>query len=482
MTIRTRLFLLYLLVIAVSCVTLLWWITSAVRIRYLESMEESLVDTSVILASLLEKQVSGDRIDPASFRDAFTTAYARRFEASIYSILKTEVDLRVYVTDRHGIVVYDSDGGRAEGRDYSQWNDVKRTLRGRYGARASMVDPRDASSAVIHVAAPIHGRDGAIIGVVTVGKPPTYVNQFVAATRQRAVLYALPVVVVLGIVGWFGSIWITRPLERLTAHARALRDGRASTLPRLDSPEVHALGRALEELRDALEGKNYVENYVQSLAHQLKAPLSGVRGAAELLQENMPDADRARFLANIRTEAGRIQRIVDRMLQLASLEKRKALEDVEPLDLVALVHSAVDELRPVLQQRQLEVQVTATAAAVKGERFLLGQALLNLLHNAADFAPRGSTLDVKVRVVRERIVLEVLDRGPGVPDYALSRVFERFYSLPRPDSGAKSTGLGLSLVREIAHLHRGETRLENRTDGPGARAILELPRGDTAPA
>lgn len=475
MTIRTRLFLLYLLVISLSCAGLLWWLTGAVRIRYLESMEESLVDTSVILASLLEKQVAGDRIDPASFRDAFTTAYARKFSARIYSILKTGVDLRVYVTDRNGIVVYDSAGGRDEGKDYSRWNDVRRTLRGGYGARASYPDPRDASSAVIHVAAPIHAPDGAVVGVVTVGKPPTYVNQFVSATRQRALLWAIPLVSSLALVGWFGSGWITRPLERLTAHARALRDGHASALPRLASPEVHALGRALEELRDALEGKNYVEHYVQSLAHQLKAPLSGVRGAAELLQENMPAADRARFLANIRAEAGRIQRIVDRMLQLAAVEKRKGLEDVESLDFSALVSGTIDELRPLLRQRRIEVRFQGAPLMVRAERFLLGQAALNLLHNAAEFSAPDGTIEVAVSRAGGRARLEVLDGGSGVPDYALAHVFERFYSLPRPDSGAKSTGLGLSLVREIAHLHGGEARLENRTDRQGARAVLEIP-------
>ncbi len=475
MTIRTRLFLLYLLVISLSCAGLLWWLTGSIRIRYLESMEESLVDTSVILASLLEKQVTEGRIDPASFRDAFTAAYAREFSARIYSIRKTGVDLRVYVTDRNGIVVYDSDGGRAEGGDYSRWNDVRRTLRGEYGARASYPDPRDASSAVIHVAAPIHAPDGAIVGVVTVGKPPTYVNQFVSATRRRAMLWAIPVVLALALVGWFGSGWITRPLERLTAHARALRDGRAPAPPRLSSPEVHALGQALEEMRDALEGKNYVEHYVQSLAHQLKAPLSGVRGAAELLDEDMPAPDRARFLANIRAETGRIQRIVDRMLQLAAVEKRKGLEDVESLDFSALVSSTIDELRPLLAQRRVEVRWAGTPLTVRAERFLLGQAVVNLLHNAAEFSPPGSTIEVAVTRDGNLARLEVLDGGPGVPDYALAHVFDRFYSLPRPDSGAKSTGLGLSLVREIAHLHGGEASLENRAGQPGARAVLTLP-------
>jgi len=477
MTIRTRLFLLYALVITASCIGLLWWITGAIRIRYLESMEESLIDTSVILASLLEKQVVGDRIEPATFRDAFATAYARRFDARVYSIRKTAIDLRVYVTDRNGVVIYDSDGGRDEGRDYSKWNDVLRTLRGQYGARASLLKPDDHASAVIHVAAPIRTADGAIVGVVTVGKPPTYVNQFVRAARQRMFLYAIPFILALGVIGWFGAAWITRPLERLTAHARALRDGRASTPPRLGSPEVHALGTALEEMRDALEGKNYVENYVQALAHQLKAPLSGVRGAAELLQEDMPAADRAKFLANIRAEAGRIQRIVDRMLQLAALEKRKGLEDVERVDLAALVPATVDELRPLLEQRGLTVNVATAPAAVEGEKFLLAQALVNLLHNAAEFSPAGATIDVALTTGADRARIEILDRGPGVPDYALPRVFERFYSLPRPDTGAKGTGLGLSLVREIAQLHGGAVALDNRPDAPGARAVLELPLG-----
>lgn len=477
MTIRTRLFLLYALVITSSCIGLLWWVTGATRIRYLESMEESLIDTSVILASLLEKQVAGDRIEPASFRDAFTTAYSRRFDARVYSIRKSEIDLRVTVTDRAGIVIYDSAGGRDEGRDYSQWNDVLRTLRGQYGARASLLTPEDRSSAVIHVAAPIRASDGTIVGVVTVGKPPTYVNRFVRAARQRMLLYAVPFVFLLGLIGWFGASWITRPLARLTAHVRALRDGRTSAPPRLTSPEVHALGTALEEMRDALEGKNYIESYVQALAHQLKAPLSGVRGAAELLQEDMPPADRARFLANIRAETGRIQRIVDRMLQLAALEKRKGLEDVERIDLAALVSATIDELRPLLDQRRLAVRLTSTPAVVAGEKFLLSQALLNLLHNAAEFSPAGSEIAVTLAADAGRARIEIVDSGPGVPDYALPRVFERFYSLPRPDTGAKSTGLGLSLVREIAQLHGGTVALGNRPDAPGARAVLELPLG-----
>ena len=477
MSIRTRLLLLYVLVIGLGFGGLLWWITGAIRLRYLESMEESLVDTSIILASLLEKQAQADRIDAASFRDAFASAYARRFDARIYSIRKTGVDLRVYVTDRLGIVIYDSDHGHDEGRDYSRWNDVFLTLRGSYGARATRVDPADESSVVIHVAAPIRGADGAPVGVVTVGKPTTYVNQLVSATRRRVLIYGAGISVVLVAIGWLATIWLTRPLARLTAHARALRDGQPSTRPELSGPEAIALGRALEEMRDALEGRDYVENYVQTLTHQIKAPLAAVRGAAELLGENMPAADRRHFLGNIRTEADRIQRIVDRLLQLAGLEKRKRLEDAETIDLAELAASVLEELRPALNAGSLSASLDRppkTTVMVHGERFLLRQALLNLLHNAIEFSPQGGSIRVVITAEEKRARVDVVDRGPGVPDFALPRIFERFYSLPRPGAGSKSTGLGLTLVREIAHLHGGEAWLENRPEG-GARAGLELP-------
>jgi two-component system sensor histidine kinase CreC len=112
---------------------------------------------------------------------------------------------------------------------------------------------------------------------------------------------------------------------------------------------------------------------------------------------------------------------------------------------------------------------------VQGDAFLLAQALGNLVHNAIDFTPAGGTVAMRIRAEAGQAVVAVEDTGSGVPDYALAQVFDRFYSLPRPDTGRKSSGLGLSIVREVARLHRGEATLENRTEG-GARAVLTLPR------
>jgi len=111
---------------------------------------------------------------------------------------------------------------------------------------------------------------------------------------------------------------------------------------------------------------------------------------------------------------------------------------------------------------------------VQGDAFLLRQALVNLIDNAADFSPAGGEIALRLRRDGDRQRIEVGDRGPGVPDYALGRVFERFYSLPRPAGGSRSSGLGLCFVAEVASLHGGEAALANR-EGGGAQASLSVP-------
>src|SRR3546814_2837276 len=113
------------------------------------------------------------------------------------------------------------------------------------------------------------------------------------------------------------------------------------------------------------------------------------------------------------------------------------------------------------------------AVVVEGDPFLLRQAVANLLDNAIDFAPRGSVVDIAVQREAGRVRIDVADRGPGVPDYAVGRVFERFYSLPRPDGESRSSGLGLCFVAQVAQLHDGDATLDNR-DGGGTVASIDL--------
>jgi two-component system sensor histidine kinase CreC len=235
-------------------------------------------------------------------------------------------------------------------------------------------------------------------------------------------------------------------------------------------------------MRDALAGRNYVADYVQTLTHEVKSPLSAIRGAAELLQENMPEADRARFVGNIVRETQRIQELVDRMMELTSLESRRSLDQPVPVDVRALAGEVVTSAQSSGAARGVRVVMESGDAAnaparVSGDAFLLRRALANLVDNAIDFSARDGVVTIAVRRRGRGLDVTVQDHGPGIPEYAEDKVFEKFYSLARPHSNKKSTGLGLPFVKEIAELHRGRVSLTNAVGG-GAIATLSLPLSD----
>jgi len=170
-----------------------------------------------------------------------------------------------------------------------------------------------------------------------------------------------------------------------------------------------------------------------------------------------------------------MQQVVERLLDLARVEKRRGLESVEPIDTAALLDDIVQSRSLARAARGQSVEMAKrSGTVVRGERFLLRQAIANLLDNAIDFSPTDGVISLCERLADGTWRVAVCDQGPGVPHYARERVFERFYSLARPGGGSKSSGLGLSFVREVALLHGGAIDLENLAAG-GVRATLSVP-------
>ncbi len=451
--------------------------------RYRESAEESLVETAQLMATLVEQQLTPDgQLQVQALKPLFQSLYARSFEAQVFSVRKHKVELRVTVTDAQGKVVFDTHG-IAPGTDQSRWRDVALTLRGEYGARTTPDVPGDERSAVMHVGAPVRWHDR-IVGVVSVGKPAQSFGQFVEAARRKTLLVGITSAAAVLLLMVILSAWAVRPFGIVADYVRYLRSQRRLSLPRMSRSALGLIGAAYDEMRDALAGRNYVADYVQTLTHELKSPLSAIRGAAELLQEPMPDADRERFLANISRETQRIQELVDRMMELAEIESRRRLQGAEPVPLVSLVEEVASSARAAGAARGIRVSFEppdpGTALVTEGDAFLLRRALTNLVDNALDFSPEGGEVALSLLATPRTLTVQVRDHGPGIPDYASAKVFEKFYSLARPNGRKKSTGLGLAFVKEIAELHRGRVSLANATDGPGAVATLSLRR--TLPA
>ena len=471
MKIGLRILLGYCLVVGLAAWFLLAVFVQQVKPGVRLTQEDTLVDTANLLATLVADDVKAGNVAGSVLLGKIASLRQRPVDVKIGGFTKQGINNRIYITDARGFVIFDSSGVDV-GKDYSRWNDVLRTLRGDYGARSTRADQYDEDSTVMHVAAPI--RDGArIIGVLTIAKPNSTVQPFVERSQsvilQRGALFLALSLLIGGAFAW----WLSDSLRKLMRYIADVEAGRKAILPALGNNEIGTLGRALEAMRHKLEGKEYVEELMHTLAHELKSPIAAIQGSAELMQEDMPNAERKHFLGNILNQNARQKQLIDKLLALVRVEKQQHLTAPSRIDLRELIDQVRTDSATRLSARRLLVACDIADIRLDGDTLLLRQAFGNLLDNAIDFSPEGATIRVRVETRNGRAVVTISDGGTGIPEYARERLFERFYSLPRPD-GARSTGLGLPFVREAIALHGGTVSVANGESG-GAVAIVELP-------
>ncbi len=477
MRLGLRLFFGVFLIIGIAAFFVMRVFVDEVKPGVRQAMESSLADTATVLAELATDDLRSGHMADGRFARQVEAAKHRHVGATVWKFRKDRFDYRIYVTDARGIVRYDSQGTDT-GRDYSRWNNVYRTLRGEYGARSSPESPGDKANTVMHVAAPIFDSQRNIIGALTVANPNRTTEPFIAASQQQILRKGGMLLAFSTLIGVAMTVWLARGIGRLNAYAQALSAGRRAEPPPLRGDEIGDLGRALDVMRSKLDGKEYVESYVQALTHEMKGPLAAIRGAAELLQEPLPAPERERFARNVQSQGVRLTEMIDKLLALAAVEQQGWLQTSGRVDAARLLAEVVENLSSTARSHDVELAMTLPTSrpSITCDRFLLGQALLNLGENAIAFAPAGSVVELAVSESGGQVSFAIADRGPGIPDYAIERVFERFYSLPRPRTGERSSGLGLAFVREVASLHRGQVVVRNRESGGGASAQITVPR------
>ena len=423
-----------------------------------EVMEEVMIDSANVLAELATTELAKGTINEGDFARAVKAYNARDPKAKVWGLEKNSVDFRVYVTDSAGIVRFDSEN-ESVGQDFSKWRDVLLTLRGNYGARTSKDAQADDGGSVFYVAAPIV-KEGKTIGVLSVAKPTSTVAPFIDRAERKILVSGAWLVGLSLVIGVFATLWIVASVRRLARYAAAVEAGQRTPVPALPG-ELGKLAQAMAGMRQRLEGQHYIESTVRALTHELKSPLAAIRASGELLREDLPAADRARFAENVVAQSERMHVTVERMLELSKLEQLSAPQHMT-VTLVSVFFDAVVE-RSRLRAEQARVRVTLETLppdlVVRGDAELLQLALNNLLDNAIDFSPPGATVVLKAVDVRGEIQIDVIDDGPGFADYVRDRIGERFLSTPRPEnaigSRTKGSGLGLAIAKQVAALHGG---------------------------
>jgi two-component system sensor histidine kinase ChvG len=283
--------------------------------------------------------------------------------------------------------------------------------------------------------------------------------------RVLAVAFCLTALVTLLL-----ALSISEPLGRLSRAAKRVAAGEPDVvIPIGGGGEIDELGQSFALMKDRLDARlRYISDFAADVAHEFKSPLTSIRGAAELLGEGAADDPeaRVRFLRNIELDVARLDRLVSRLLELSRIEASS--EAMAPVDLAALLRRAAD--RTAGPAEPVDVGIDEPIAPVRGRETDLDTAFLNLLDNALRFSPPETPVEVRATTRGGFVEVDVVDRGPGISEKNLPKIFDRFFTT---DADKDGTGLGLAIVRAVVEAHGGSVEVTSR---PGeTRFRVRLP-------
>ncbi len=383
------------------------------------------------------------------------------------------------------------DIGAANGRAYTE---VKIALT---GEPAKLVSVNEKGETIVSVGVPIQ-RMRTVMGVLMLTSPEGDIDKIIAKERGAIVSMAILVVIVTGVLSIFLAGTIAGPMHRLASAAEQVRLSIRSREPIPDyshrSDEIGDLSRALRDMTAALYRRlDAIESFAADVAHELKNPLTSLRGAAETLPLVKSDEDRARLFSIIQHDVRRMDRLISDISDASRLDAEMSREISEPIDVAKLIRSICgilndihrDDTPPIVlkipQMRGEDGQERDVSLFVKGHESRLSQVINNIVDNAISFSPENGKIYIHLRRIKKTRDVEIAieDEGPGIPPANLEKIFARFYTdRPAHEEFGQNSGLGLNISQQIIAAHGGKVWAENRTDPePGREGSTALNPG-----
>ena len=290
-------------------------------------------------------------------------------------------------------------------------------------------------------------------------------------TLSSAELLYLPLTTSISVLGVLG-IKLEKASDFHSPHSRRLLSAFVTQIS-LAMERVYLAQQA--EQTQVLQARETLERaLLNSISHDLRTPLVSIMGALSSLRDkdlHLNDAQGKELLNGAWEEAERLNRYVGNLLDMTRLEAGEMKVQKEPCDVQDLIGCALSALEQKLGAREISVRIAEDMPLVNMDMVLMNQVLINLLDNGLKYSPPSSPLEIRAKIHGKKLLIEVLDRGPGIPKHDLKRVFDKFYRLPVPE-GVGGTGLGLSICKGIVEAHGGVIRAENRSGGGLCITIL----------
>jgi signal transduction histidine kinase len=318
--------------------------------------------------------------------------------------------------------------------------------------------------------------DGQTFGALVVAKPETQLQARFLGLLKRTWIAVLGGLVAAGLLGWWLSRRVTKPVLKLSRAATAVaRREYEVELPDLRRDnEIGELAASFREMTERLkESEQRERNFLMTVSHELRTPLTAIRGHVDALREGLVEDPEARMasLEVVRAEADRLSRLVGDVLDLAKLKADRFTLRTEEVDLSQLVDQAHASLAEEARRREIEfecVHEEDIVVVTDGDRLL--QIVTNLLANALQWTPDAGRVELRLAVQRSSVAISVEDSGPGITTELRANVFKPFFSM----NGASGTGLGLAIAHELAQALGGTLGLQSEV-GRGSRFVLRLP-------
>jgi two-component system sensor histidine kinase KdpD len=249
--------------------------------------------------------------------------------------------------------------------------------------------------------------------------------------------------------------------------------------------ERTTLAEDIDEARLLAETERLRSALLTSISHDLRTPLASIIGAITSLRsygDRYGAEERTELMATVQDEAERLNRFVGNLLDMTRLESGALEPKRDYVDMSEIVGTALDRTSKIMNAHRIEIGLAPDLPMVKLDAVLMEQVLVNLLDNAAKYAPDGTMIKLEAREVGDELVIEVIDEGPGIPEDALERVFDKFYRVRQGDRQRAGTGLGLAICRGFVEALGGRIAAGNRHDRSGAILRITFPAALTAQA
>ncbi|MCA0406340.1 MAG: sensor histidine kinase [Proteobacteria bacterium] len=366
--------------------------------------------------------------------------------------------------------------------------EIQQALTGRAG---NLVRVTADGQTIVFAAAPIQRGSRAdpasIKGALLLSTQEGDVDRVIAEERNSYILVFLVAALVMLVLSVLLAGTIAEPMRRLSEAADRVRRGVHAREEIPDFPErtdeIGQLSHSLRDMTGALYSRiEAIERFAADVAHELKNPLTSLRSAVETLPLARTPESRDRLNAVILHDIRRLDRLITDISDASRLDAELQRAAAQTFDLAQMLTTLAAMRNDVKGKDAGGVTLDLPAGVslpMQGHDSRLFQVFTNLVDNAQSFSPPGRPVRVKARREADHAIITVEDEGPGIPDHALERIFERFYT-DRPDHGfGQNSGLGLSISQQIVEAHGGSIRAENIPDGAGgrrgARFIVTLP-------